>query len=231
MMICNECGNELRDTAKFCVQCGTKVDQKTKIQAGESERAENSSTLEMEETNSENSKSQLDTIEFYAFDYFDFIKETLISPSSVFSKEGEIWKFGVTNLIIYSIILAINNYEPFFGAFFGYAILQVIFVGLLFLINKFILKGKDTFLDALGKYGGLISGQMIIFLLMQFVGIDSALGGILFFVTLLNQLLIFNLYVLNSQTTEKKRFDNYYQLLVSYIPLIALTFFLFKDLL
>ena len=26
MILCNECGNKLRSTAKFCKNCGTKVD-------------------------------------------------------------------------------------------------------------------------------------------------------------------------------------------------------------
>lgn len=222
MKYCTECGNELRDSAKFCVSCGTKVElmdrvENTFVNVVEEEGA---SSAVVEETGSILGGLSLDDAEHYLLEYLGFMKDVLLSPSSIFSKENEIWIFGLVNLVLYSIVLALNTYGKFFTSFFEMFVLQAAFVAVLFTVNKFIVKGTDSIFDALGKYGGLASGQIILFFLIWLLGVDSDFGSLLSLIASINQLLIFNMYIFESQTNEEGRVDNYYQLILSYIPFV-----------
>lgn len=228
MMTCNECGNELRETAKFCVNCGATIAQTADISSNEHASEGISYVSADEEAGSNLGELSLEDAEHYLFDYLDFIKENLLSPSSIFSQKNEVWIFGLVNLILYSVVLAMNTYGAFFTMFIQMLALQAAFVGVLFVVNKFLIKGTDSYLDALGKYGGMVSGQIILFLLIWFFGVDSGFGSFLIMIASIYQLLIFNVYIFESQTDEKRKVDNYYQLILSYIPFIMVMSFMFN---
>lgn len=222
MILCNECGNELNNTAKFCRNCGAKIDAKNaEVVEGSGSAAIN---RQIEETAGEVATAEAGTVETYFFDYLDFFKETLLHPSSVFRGGYTDWILGAISVGLFAIISAIISEEPFASSIVTALITEAVFVGILFLLNKYLLGGQDTYTDALGKYGGLINSQIILSLVLALVGVDSGFGAFLFFVVLINQLNIFNLYVLNSQSNVQHKLDRYYQLLVSYIPFIILAY-------
>ncbi|SHE86762.1 zinc-ribbon domain-containing protein [Atopostipes suicloacalis DSM 15692] len=236
MMICNECGNKLRSTAKFCKNCGTKVDPENVVMVEETEIdrvkeidqgeevVENIST---DETTAASS-IDLDRIEHYFFSYLDFLKETLMKPSSVFEFETHSWVFGTISLILFSLFYPFPVDQDFWLAFFVNVILQLAIVSLLFMLNKYFLSGKDTYLEVLSKYGGLMNTQVILSLALRIIGLDSFLGVLIFTVTLINQLNIFNLYIFNTQPQSNKKLDRYYQVLISYVALIVVVSIVFS---
>ena len=237
MILCNECGNELNNTAKFCKKCGTKVNQdnvnaveNSGSAVVENRDVEQKNTVSTDEASEvEISTLDVDTIESYFFDYIDFLKETLIHPSSVFKAEPMNWIFGAISLTLFAVVFSFYGYYEFLPVFIKTVVFQATFVGLLFILNKFLLGGSDTFLTALGKYGGLMNSQIILFLVMVFLGMDSGFGIFVGLIAMANQLNIFNLYVLNSQSKVNHRLDKYYQLLVSYIPLVYMIYYMFGD--
>lgn len=236
MIVCNECGNELNETAKFCKKCGAKADPENvkAVEKMESANVEETSVeattaVVAEETSTQGSTLDVDTIETRFFNYLDFLKETIIHPSSVFKQETTNWVFGGISLLIFSIILSYNGYYEFLQVFIRTVISQAAVAGLLFGLNKFLLGGKDTYLDAVGKYGGLMNSQILLLLLVSLLGLDSTLGVFLGLVIIVNQLNIFNLYVMNSQNEVNHKLDKYYQLLISYVPLIFAIIYMFDN--
>lgn len=240
MKICNQCGNQLNDTAKFCKQCGTKVeiDNVTIVEEDESvaSEAQTESVVHEEnrsepevavnESTSESSTNFVDTVGEVTFDYFNFLKETLISPTSVFDQVENQWVLGAVGLTLYAVIAALFSDDPFIGMFFTNIIMQLLIVGVLFLLNNFVLLGDDTYLDVLGKYGGLFNIQIVLLLLMSiFTG-----ERIVFFLSsvfIFSYLNIINLYIFKSQNSKPQKIDRYYQLLISYAILIVASYVIF----
>lgn len=240
MIICNECGAQLKEAAKFCTNCGTKVDPLTveKVEsqeAGEVSAVENPNIVSASVEKSEAVTSSPSAIENYLFDYWDFLKESLITPSAIFTSSKGTWINGLISVVLLSIAITMNIHvgyiaytESFFSILLVNGIVQAIIVGVFFVINRFVLGGNDDYPDALGKYGGLINTQIILFLLIRLLGIGSSFSGFLVLIILLNTVNIFNTYVLKSQTNKKGKLDNYYQFIVSYIALAVLIFLIMR---
>jgi len=230
MVICNECHAEVKETAKFCTNCGTQMDPAA-VEKVEPQTSGQVNTAKDFNTKSETTNNQPSAMETYLFDYWDFLKESLITPSAVFTSENVTWINGLISLVLFSFAGTLSIYtdslaqsESFFLMFFIFGIAQALYTGTLFVINKFLLGGSDDYLDTLGKYGGLINAQTILYLLISLFGIDSSLSGFLVLVLSINTMNIFNMYVLKSQTANKGKLDKYYQFIVSYIALGIMTF-------
>ena len=236
MILCNECGNKLRSTAKFCKNCGTKVDpDNVRIVEGTerkiTEEINQSEEQVVEDTSSKqmsiSSNIDFESIEFYFFSYLDFLKETLMRPSSVFEFDNHSWIFGTVSLILFSLFIPFPANQDFWPAVFVNVILQLAIVSLLFMLNNYLLSGKDTYLEVLSKYGGLMNTQVILSLILRIIDFDSSLAIFILFVLVINQLNIFNLYIFNTQSRSKEKLDSYYQVLISYVALIAVNFAVF----
>src|SRR5699024_8533329 len=122
--------------------------------------------------------------------------------------------------------------QDFWPAVFVNVILQLAFVSLLFMLNNYLLSGKDTYLEVLSKYGGLMNTQVILSLILRIIDFDTSLAIFILFVIVINQLNIFNLYIFNTQSRSKEKLDRYYQVLISYVALIAVVsvvFIIFAD--
>src|SRR5699024_6218377 len=225
MILCNECGNKLRSTAKFCKNCGTKVDPDNVriVEGTETDGVEEIDPGEevVENVTSEqvaNSPSiDFDHLLNYFFSYLDFLKETLVKPSSVFKLDNHSWILGTISLVLFSLFIPLPVNQDFWPAAFVNVILQLAIVSLLFTLNKYLLLGKDTYIDVLSKYGGLMNTQVVLSLILRIIGLDSFLGAFILLVLLINQLNIFNLYIFNTQPKSKEKLDRYYQILISYV--------------
>src|SRR5699024_4830099 len=240
MILCNECGNKLRSTAKFCKNCGTKVDPDNVriVEGTETDGVEEIDPGEevVENVTSEqvaNSPSiDFDHLLNYFFSYLDFLKETLVKPSSVFKLDNHSWILGTISLVLFSLFIPFPADQEFWLDFFVNVILQFAIVSLLFILNKYLLSGKDTYLEALSKYGGLMNTQVILSLILRIIDFDSSLAIFILFVLVINQLNIFNLYIFNTQSRSKEKLDSYYQVLISYVALLAVVsvvFIIFAD--
>jgi len=153
-------------------------------------------------------------------------------PSSVFEFDNHSWIFGTVSLILFSLFIPFPANQDFWPAVFVNVILQLAIVSLLFTLNKYLLLGKDTYIDVLSKYGGLMNTQVVLSLILRIIGLDSFLGAFILLVLLINQLNIFNLYIFNTQPKSKEKLDRYYQILISYVALLAVVsvvFIIFAD--
>lgn len=240
MILCNECGNKLNSTAKFCKNCGAKVDVENAVMVEETEidrvkkideneeATENISAAEATTTSS----IDLDRLEYSFFSYLEFLKETLMKPSSVFEFDNHSWIFGTVSLILFSLFIPFPANQDFWPAVFVNVILQLAIVSLLFMLNNYLLSGKDTYLETLSKYGGLMNTQVVLSLILRIIDFDSSLAIFILFVLVINQLNIFNLYIFNTQSRSKEKLDSYYQVLISYVALLAVVsvvFIIFAD--
>lgn len=240
MLICNECKAQLKETAKFCTNCGTKVDYTDveKVAVQDTDQANAVENQDIESVAGDKTAAVTNTpgvVEDYLFDYWDFLKESLMTPSAVFRSGKATWINGLISVGLFSIVITLNIHvgimaynQTFLTSLLWVGISQAVFVGVLFLINRFLLGGSDDYLAALGKYGGLINTQIILFLLIKLLGMNSSFTGFLVLVALLNTVNIFNLYVLNSQTNKKGKLDKYYQLILSYIALAFMMYLMIR---
>src|SRR5699024_3639930 len=240
MILCNECGNKLRSTAKFCKNCGTKVDPDNMKMVEETETdgvEEIDSGAEVVENVASEQVANSSSIDFdhllnYFFSYLDFLKETLVKPSSVFKLDNHSWILGTISLVLFSLFIPLPVDQDFWPAVFVNVILQLAIVSLLFMLNNYLLSGKDTYLDVLSKYGGVMNSQVVLNLILRIISLDSFLGAFILLVLLINQLNIFNLYIFNTQPKSKEKLDRYYQILISYVALLAVVsvvFIIFAD--
>src|SRR5699024_5116960 len=89
MILCSECGNKLSSTAKFCKNCGAKVDLEN-VKIVEETETDGVEEIDPGEEVVENVTSEqvanspsidFDHLLNYFFSYLDFLKETLVKPS------------------------------------------------------------------------------------------------------------------------------------------------------
>src|SRR5699024_11359287 len=111
----------------------------------------------------------------YFFSYLDFLKETLVKPSSVFKLDNHSWILGTISLVLFSLFIPLPVNQDFWPAAFVNVILQLAIVSLLFMLNNYLLSGKDTYLEVLSKYGGLMNPQVILSLILRIIDFDSSL--------------------------------------------------------
>lgn len=224
MKKCMECHTELKSTAKFCTNCGTKVEPTATTEIKSSAESLENDEITSAETVFENaaatSHTESDAIQSYFYSYGEFFKETLLKPSAVFiSKEATLMN-GLISLGLYSLVLTLNTETEYFMNFIRFVVFQAIIIGILYLVNEFLVGGVDDFLEVVVEYGGLINSQILLFLFIWLFGIDSRVGIILFFLALLNQMNILYLYILQHQEMNSQpKLDKFYQLVIACIPL------------
>lgn len=239
MIICHKCGSKMNPHAKFCKNCGTKVDpDNVKLVAEDEvdmvdtiEESNRNEELVVDTSSSEETPStssvDFESIIVYFFNYLNFLKETLIKPSSVFEMDQHSWVFGTVSIVLFSLFSTFLISGDFWSGFFVNIIFQLAFVSLLFMLNKYFLSGEDIYLEVLGKYGGLMNTQIILILMLNLIDSDSFLVLVFLPVFLLNQLNIFNLYIFNIGPKNKEKMDYYYQVLISYVVVIVASFAIF----
>ena len=225
-MQCTNCEAQLNAGVKFCRNCGQPVDSAT---------VENAPQTPIQNTEpNEEAVVTIDTDEIaqYFVGYGNFFKETLINPSSVFSLDNNTWVFGLVNLIILAMLNAWMYNFDFFRHFMVEAISITGILAGLFLINQFLLKRQVPFLDIIKDFGGLMSLQLILMLVIKLLAPDMLSGdifsliqpgaglGFFIFLTIIGALHIFlsiNYYVLNGLKNSKMKLNPYYQLVVANI--------------
>ncbi|WP_423188961.1 hypothetical protein ACO1PF_10255 [Alkalibacterium sp. f15] len=232
---CKTCSANLNDNAKFCKECGAKVDNLhlTFNSTGDSETIRPQVTQETNNAESTLVTKQSNTISLdvdlvktYISDYGRFLKETLLRPASVFKTTS--WINGLISIIIFATVqMTVVNYDHF-ATLFKFLIFQAIVVGVLLVINKGLLNTSSTIADVVTEYGGLMNTQSIIFILAGLIGLNEGIGIFVMFVALLNQLNIYNYYLFNNQTKGTKKLDGYYQIVIAYIVLAILVYYGFR---
>lgn len=225
-MQCTNCEAQLNAGVKFCRNCGQPVDSATVQNAPET-------PIQNTEPNEE-AVVTIDTDEIaqYFVGYGNFFKETLIKPSSVFSLALDNWVFGLVNLIILAMLNAWMYNFDFFRHFMVEAISITGILAGLFLINQFLLKRQVPFLDIIKDFGGLMSLQLILILVIKLLAPDMLSGdifsliqpgsglGFFIFLTIIGALHIFlsiNYYVLNGLKNSQMKLNPYYQLVAANI--------------
>lgn len=234
-MQCTNCEAPLNAGAKFCRNCGQPVDSAT---------VQNAPQPPVQNTESnEEAVVTIDTDEIaqYFVGYGNFFKETLIKPSSVFSLDSNTWVFGLVNLIILAMLNAWMYNFDFFRHFMVEAISITGILAGLFLINQFLLKRQVPFLDIIKDFGGLMSLQLILMLVIKLLAPDMLSGdifsliqpgaglGFFIFLTIIGALHIFlsiNYYVLNGLKNSKMKLNPYYQLVAANIIYFAVDYVL-----
>lgn len=234
MKKCMECHTKLKSTAKFCTNCGTKVDPITPTEIKSNEENLGKDEIVSEDIVSADttatSPRESDVLQSYFYSYGEFLKETLIKPSAVFiSKEATLMN-GLISLGLYSLVLTLNTETEYFMNFIRFVVFQAIIIGILYLVNKFLIGGADEFLAVIVEYGGLINSQILLFLFIWLFGIASRVGIILFFLGLFNQVNIIYLYILQHQgRNNQPKVDKFYQLVIAYIPLYFVIYQMFRE--
>ena len=232
-MQCTNCKAQLNENAKFCRNCGQPVDSAT---------VQNAPQTPVQNTESnEEAVVTIDTDEIaqYFVGYGNFFKETLIKPSSVFSLDSNTWVFGLVNLIILAMLNAWMYNDEFFKKFLLEAVYIGGILGALFLVNQFLIKRQVSFLDIIKDFGGLMSLQLILMLVIKLITPDittfdfmdpmsgvSGFGFFIFisFIGVLHILLAINYYVLRGLKNSQMKLNPYYQLVIANIIYFAVDY-------
>ena len=232
-MQCTNCEAQLNATAKFCLNCGHPVNSETGKNTSKAPIQNKYETQEAAGTIDTNQIAQ------YFIGYGNFFKQTLIKPSSVFSLDSNTWVFGLVNLIILAMMNAWMYNDEFFNDFLLEAVYIGGILGALFLVNQFLIKRQVSFLDIIKDFGGLMSLQLILMLVLKLLApeftVDSVLGllspgsGLGFFIFLtvvagLHILLAVNYYVLRGLKNSQMKLNPYYQLVIANIIYFAVNY-------
>lgn len=226
MKVCPNCNAQLNETAKFCTECGSKTDTAVSTH---SPNVVSAVPSEQPQGNTSSMSAAIDTkaLESSFFDYLDFLKDTVIAPTSVFKQIS--WINGLISMFLFTIVQSIVAEGSLFENILPNILLQVIVVGVLFALNKFIFHTADSVFNVVTEYGGLLNTQTILFILVGIFGIDEGVGLLLVFIAGLNQMNIYNIYLFNSQSKGSRKVDGYYQIIISYIALSILLYVAFMN--
>lgn len=233
MKVCTECGSDLKPTAKFCTSCGAKNDSNQELQSADvNEKKITPSPSEVKTKASSSQQTAAITIDSaliqkHFFSYIYFLRDTLKAPSGLLSSES--WINGLISIVMLVLLQTVLIQESFLTMFFENTVVQALFIIILFLINKFLIGGSDTFTDVVRKYGGMVNTQSILLLLVLLTGVDRPAGMLFLAVFVLNQINIFNIYVFDSQSSNSVKIDRYYLLLLSYVALGVILYFISRN--
>lgn len=234
MNYCTDCGGENKATAKFCTSCGNQMNPSVVVEQPTGNHKEANQQTTSQETDLVKRTSEMvssidtSTIQEYFFNYVNFQKATLLRPSMAFEQTN--WVNAVISIILFASLQALISQDGFFTSAILYTGMQGVFVGALFVISQFIIQSKESIVEIVSHYGGLINSQIILLAFILIAGMNSFMGVLLVMLLLLNQMNIFNLYIFNSQKAGKGKLDSYYEVLVSYVALIITLYLMFNGL-
>ena len=232
-MQCTNCDAPLNTGAKFCRNCGQPVESATV------QNAPQTPTQNTEPNEEAVVTIDTDEIAQYFVGYGNFFKETLIKPSSVFSLDSNTWVFGLVNLIILAMLNAWMYEYEFFKNFMLESVSIAGILGALFLINQFLIKRQVSFQAIIKDFGGLMSLQLILMLVIKLITPDittfdfmdpmsgvSGFGFFIFisFIGVLHILLAINYYVLRGLKNSQMKLNPYYQLVIANIIYFAVDY-------
>ncbi|MET3697895.1 zinc ribbon protein [Bacillus oleivorans] len=243
-MKCMNCGNEVMETDKFCVQCGHQVAHDEVVTTIQSE---GSLAHSFEEINT--GQSFLDLAKDKAISYWGFILENLKSPAKRgISSEKADYVYGYMNIGLLSLFFGLGIYfqfksftddfgfftpeisffESFFTVFFYGSAALILSAAVMFAIVKGLYKANLSFHDVVGRFGSLISTSTalsVVFLLFSvigIVGISSFVSTLI--ISIVQIAIILTLYSYRENATTL--FDPLYGIIGFYVVftiLIALT--------
>lgn len=236
MEYCTECGNQLKETTKFCSKCGTPVAEMEAKVAGEDgeQPVQPTVTPQTEQTDTTSDRQQGeptpqasqvaeedDVVKEYALGYLTYWKDTFIKPTIGFTGQVD-WIHGAINIGLYTILLgwfvsAMNPTETFFNGLISTIISVAVMLGILYGLSTVVLLNRTSIYDFIASYGSMLTLQLALLLIATLAGPQEGFGALLIMVFAINQLNIFNLYLFKK--AKDRKLDRYYQVLGAYVVL------------
>lgn len=182
MKYCPDCGNELKEGAKFCNACGSNIAAERAVpqqtSAVKGEQVINLSAINIDK----------ERISDLSNNYFTYFKDTLVHPSESFHKETSY--NGIIQFVLLSFIQVLSflfvsfdsyfsmTFGMFLGLFLTLTLFNFLSVFVVHGVKKFVYRASGSFLKTSTQYGGLFSSYVllhtIIMLVTLFVGADSS---------------------------------------------------------
>ncbi|WP_028273436.1 zinc ribbon domain-containing protein [Atopococcus tabaci] len=235
MNYCTDCGSQLKESAKFCKECGAETN--VEIVASSVEVTAVEQTHKTADRQQASAQAKPSAAEESFFNFLEFFKQAVIHPTSVFSQMD--WINGIISLAVFTLIQAtvlkeVSAYSlsqgiihaplPFLPTWIQNMLLQAVIVGLLFVVNKLVFRAPVSIKNVVTEYGGMMAVQSALLILAAVFGLVSEAGkGIVMIVAMLNQLNIITMYLFANRERGTRKLDGYYQIILSYFALTVLT--------
>lgn len=242
MIYCSNCGKELKEGTKFCTSCGQPptgdVSEQSHVTNSNGSAAQRAAALNLGSLNIDKEK-----ISAMSKGYFTYLKETLFHPTTSFTKEASsngLIQFVLLALLEMLIVWLASSSMSSYNVFgFKEALILLFFllifhfasVGVVYLVQKLILKNQDSFTKVATQYGGFFSGVVVLHALIFVVTLFSTSGSVefltlLIYLALFLSMLAFTAYLLGSPNTSK--IDSTYIVAIGYFVLLITWFILFR---
>lgn len=227
MKKCNNCGAMMNEDAKFCTNCGAAFTETESNQNIDTSENSNSDSNENQTSQMvQNVSNAVKSVEYdkVAQGYWKYFLMTLKNPSTSFTVTDKIngWIQFVLIAILNSLVsVSILTIMPttesgiglFFKLFFVQFIINVAGIGILFIFKNFVQKVSTPFNVVTSQYGGLLSINIILLLIVFISALISPIAMIsiimvgVVLVGIVN-VIAFNMYLLNGKNNSK--LDNFY---------------------
>lgn len=241
MKKCNNCEAMMNEDAKFCTNCGAAFEQMTPNRNVETNSASNTGTIDNQTSQVvQNVSNAVKSVEYekVAQGYWTYFVSTLKKPSSSFVVNDR--TNGWIQFVLLSILNALSSVTMlssipgseagigmFFQLFFVQLIISVTGIAILFLFKNFVQKVNTPFSAVASQYGGLLSANIILFLIIFISSLISPIAMIsiimigLILIGIVN-VIGFNMYLLNGQNNSK--LDNFYVTLLANVVVLIIMF-------
>lgn len=161
----------------------------------------------------------------YLAAYGKFFMSTLLSPSTAFEVDN--YLFGAINIGIFAILLIFASPRGFLLNLVAVAL----FMGVLFVVSRYVLHEKVSIADTIADFGGQLSLVNLLFLLLfiarsvDFIPSIAAVILLLIFAT--SFLVVLTNFIFNSRGQAK--YDRYYQVFAAYIIILIALYLFFSQ--
>lgn len=234
MKKCNNCGQLMSEDAKFCTNCGTAFAEKAlnrSLDTNEEARSEPNDTQTSQVV--QDVSNAIKSVEYnkIAQSYWNYLVSTIKKPSSSFKvtdkANGWIQFFMLAILNSLSSIAIISGIPGpgsetgisiFFKLFFVQLIINISSITILFVFKNLVQKVNAPFSVVASQYGGLLSFNIILLLVLLISALISPIAMIS--IILIASILIgivnvigFNMYLLSGKNNA--RLDNFYVTLLA----------------
>ncbi|MFL2079443.1 hypothetical protein [Marinilactibacillus psychrotolerans] len=227
MKKCNNCGSMMNEDAKFCTDCGTAFLGVT-LNHNADTKVETSSASNNTQTSQvvQNVSNAVKSVEYdkVAQGYWNYFLTTLKKPSSSFSVTDRtngwiqfVLLAFLNSLVSVFILAGIPGSETGIGMFFKFFFVQLVInvagIGILFVFKNLIQKVNAPFNVVTSQYGGLLSFNIVLLLIVLISSLISPIVMIsiimigLILIGIVN-VIAFNMYLLNGKNNSK--LDNFY---------------------